>query len=410
MRIKRIVALVLSAVLLCFSLVGCEEAIGDYLEHYTWKPKVVKNVYYDFYIVVGDEASDDMAKTTVNDKLNQIFGDNYNTKINIKYLSEAEYETVLQADLASTTAPVVPDGYYYGGKIVLIKDYSMMTYLADKLAPLDTYLATNKFGTLNAQITDTLLTAAEYIVGEGDDAVSKGTLAIPNNRIFGTYEYIVINRAVAETQYAFSAQSELLNITTLEDAEELISVTGAIEGQEIDVNGKPQTFYAMPDGTRLLYTATGDHALKKAIETLDNGNWICNVSEYPIATAEEAYASAFGVIPAANLIENEVTKVDGNDVTVQKVAIDCVERAMEIIYAINTDVTVRNTLLYGVENTNFLLSEDGFVTPITNAGSNYNMKLEYTGDVLKAYYLNGVWTPEMATNTQNHNSESVLPD
>ena len=291
-----------------------------------------------------------------------------------------------------------------------------MTYLADKLAPLDSYLATNAFGKLNTQITSTLLSAAEYMVADGEGEISKGTLAIPNNRKFGTYEYVVINRAVAEEQLAFSGQTELLNITSSDDILTFISeaqarltqlnIAGNISTLE-DTNGNLHVY--MPDGTtELLYTVTGPYELKENIEA--SNDWlICNVAEYPIATVEEAYASAFGVIPTPNLTENVTVKVDGQDVIQTKTVIDYVERAMEIIYAINTDVTVRNTLQYGVENTNFLL-HDGFVTPITNAGSNYNMKLEYTGDVLKAYYLDGVWTPDMAANTKSHNGESVLPD
>jgi len=95
------------------------------------------------------------------------------------------------------------------------------------------------------------------------------------------------------------------------------------------------------------------------------------------------------------------------------VTLDCVERAMEIVYAINTNLTVRNTLQYGVENTNFRLHEDGSVEIINSgAGSNYtyNMNREYTGDVLKAYYLGSEWTPAMADSVKRQNNESVIAD
>ena len=396
MKIKRIVARIISTILLCFTLVGCDEAIGSYLKNYDWQPEVVENVYYDFYII-GEE-SDDIARRTVNDKLNQTFDDKFHTKIYIHYVdvtAEKSYADVINevADQTPTSAPVGYVNYTYGGKILLINDYAMMQTLAPKLSALDKYLEDTDFAKLNSQLPTTLLSAAEYF---GTDGKSMGTLAIPNNRRLGEFKYYVINRDIAENQLSFSAQTELLEMTTPEAVKEL---TDAADAKGIVNDG----------ATKYFYEISGDYELKAELE--ESGEWICNIAESPIVTSEIAYASAFGVIASPNKTETvTITKDDGTKVQEERVVLDFTERAMEIIYSINADVTVRNTLQYGVENTNFTRDDKNFVTPLLSQGSKYNMNIEYTGDVTKAYYFGSEWTPALAENVKLHNSKSRLPD
>ncbi len=396
MKIKRIVALIISTVLLCFTLVGCGDVIGDYLENYDWQPEVVEDVYYDFYIV-GEE-SDDIARRTVNDKLNQTFADKFHTKIYIHYIdvtAEQSYADVINsiADQKPTSAPVGYTNHTYGGKILLINDYAMMDTLASKLSPLDKYLEDTAFAKLNSQLPTPLLSAAEYVDADGK---SMGTLAIPNNRRLGEFKYYVINRSIAEEKLSFSAQTELLEMTTPEAVKEL---TDAADAKGIVNDGN----------TKYFYETSGGYELKAEIEA--SGEWICNVAEAPVVTPEIAYGSAFGVIASPNKTEMvTVNKDDGTQVQEERVVLDFTRRAMEIIYSINADVTIRNILQYGVENTNFTRDDNNFVTKLLSEGSKYNMNIEYTGDVTKAYYLGSEWTPALAENVKLHNAKSQLPD
>lgn len=385
MKMKKLIAMFICLFACCLFLASCEEPIGDYLKDYDYKPDPVYSVMYDFYIICED-GTDSMAKSTVNEKINQVFGDKYNTKLNMIFLSEADYENQLKVDLGldtisgyTKTETKLPVGYTYGGRIVLINDVSMLDYLGNKLVDLNPYLDTPDFGTLNTQINAPLLSAAD---------VDGKKLAIPNNRVYGEYEYICINRDIAESELNFSALSELLEIKSMEDAEEIIAAYG---GNVSDI----------------VRTIKGQYDLKAKIENKEydgftDSRWICNVMTYPTATREVAYASAYGIIPEANLI---VKNDDGEDV----VAVDYAYRAMDIIYSFNHEEEMRNLLCYGVPNTNYRLSEDKFVTRLTEQGSNYIINLNYCGDIFKAYY-SAEWTKDMAESGKNQVKEAVLSE
>ena len=418
MKIKKLVAMLvcLAAAVLC--LASCEPPIGDYLKDYDYKPDPVYNVTLDFYIICDDANTDDMAKSTVNEKINQVLGDRlkYDTKLNIIYLSEANYEKQLKVDLGmlkendaeadtvgiykNTTK--LPTGYTYGGKIVLIKDSSMLSYLGDKLADLAPYLATTDFGTLNTQINGPLLAAAD---------IDGKKLAIPNNRVYGEYQYVCINRAKAENILNFSALSEILDIKTPDDVEVLLNAyakhlnKSRAELTEADVDSIVRYTNGQYDVKGLInagnYVGPDTRGVIRDYKKDSNNNWMCNVMVYPTATLDVAYESAFGVIPSANLMGKDK---DGNDI----VAVDYAYRAMQIIYSFNDDVEMKNLLCYGVPNTNYRMEND-VVEPLTEQGSNYKMDHKYCGDVFKSYY-SAEWTKKMAESGKNQVKEAVLSE
>lgn len=399
MKMKKIITLLVSVFALCLMLASCEKNVGDYLDDYDYKEPPVYGVMYDFYIICED-GTDPMAKSTVNEKINQMFGDKYNTKLNMVFLSEENYEKQLKidlglenptADMPKTTA-LLPENYTYGGKIVLINDASMLDYLGDKLVDLKPYLAMTDFGTLNTQINGPLLAAAD---------VNGKKLAIPNNRVYGEYEYICINRDIAENALNISAQSEIPSIKTDADVEELLV-------KYAEYLGKTRAELTATEIDRLVRREVGQYDLKAQInegvadgygKDADN-DWMCNVVTYPTATLDEAYASAYGIIPSANVIVK-------NDEGVDVVAVDYAYRAMQVVYSFNHELEMRNLLCYGVPNTNYRLNDKNFATPLTEQGSNYKVKLDYCGDVFKAYY-SAIWTKEMAESGLNQVKEAVL--
>ena len=106
-------------------------------------------------------------------------------------------------------------------------------------------------------------------------------------------------------------------------------------------------------------------------------------------TKEEVYSSAFGILAGT---ENK-------------------DRAMEIIYAINTDVELRNYLQYGVEYTNYTVVDD-LVVPTTDPDSLYVMNLLYTGDVFNALYCEAEgfvkWNEDAKKFGELQNADSVI--
>ena len=399
MKMKKIIALLVCLFASCLFLAGCEEAIGGYLEEYysKYKPEPEYYVMYDFYII-SEDGTDTMAKSTVNEKINQVFGDKYKTKLNMIFLSYDNYEAQLRVDLGleeptddiKPTQTKLPKDYTYGGKIVLINDADMLDYLGDKLADLKPYLATSDFGTLNTQINAPLLAAAD---------VNGKKLAIPNNRVYGEYEYICINRAIAENKLNFSALTEIPAIKTEDDVNELYAAYAAYLGKTELTEAEKNSLVRYENGQYDL-KAEINNGLAAGYEKDANNDWMCNVVVYPTATLEVAYASAFGIIPTADLI---VKDDEGKD----KVAVDYTYRAMQIVYAFNSDKEAHNLLAYGVPNTNYRLNNEDFVNPLTEQGSKYFMNLDYCGDVFKSYY-SAAWTQEIAESAANQVKESVL--
>ena len=330
MRIKRIITLALCA-LMAVLLVSCgEQEIGSYLDKYDYKEEVIEDVVLDMYIIVGDETHDN-AITSVKTAINKHTAEAYHTTININYVKASEYETKVVNAVASGNAD-----------IVLINSTALMdSLIADaKLADLATYLDTTDFGKLNTQIADALLEGAY----DGEKLY-----CIPNNHIIGQYEYIVINKAVAQGVFNYNDE-KLAGIVTPEDADKLWS----------EIEAKKGSYDSNLQKDDVVKNVIGNYQARFDIED----GWICNVYKCPKVDKDEVCLSAFAITAAC----------------------DKPERAMEIVYAINTDEVLRNLLLYGEEGKNYTVDTDGFVVPVDSGENVYRMNILYTGDMFKAYY------------------------
>lgn len=370
MKLTKLVALLLCSVFVCLAFAGCGKKDG--YTDYDWVPHVEIAMEYDLYIFADGEISDstEKAQKTVNSKINQYLSEKYNTTVNIKYVSAdsvEEYEAALKLLLAAPQTPSA-GSKVKGGSIVLITSEALHDELvsAGKLVDLAPFLASKDFGTLNIQIASTLIQAATVTENNASHLY-----CIPNNHIVGEYEYTVINVEIAEGYYNFSAERELCEM-------KIVDGIPNVQAQE-------------------LIDSITDHNVEDVIKVVkgtysDKADWekdgyVCNVSKYPEATKSDALKSAFGVIKA-------------DDASAPQ---DYDKRAMEVIYALNSNEEIRNILQYGVEHTHYTL-ENGIVIPIESSG--YNMNLLYTGDVFKAYY-SAEWTAAIAESGKNQNKESV---
>ena len=390
MNVKRLVAFALCFVIIALTLTSCSDSAG--VGDYNWTPDVIVELEYDLYIIT-DSPSNEVSKSamkTVNSKINQYIDDKYNTTLNINYISADEYDAIIKGVVdnsgvsEASSSIISPSGRQKAGTIVLITSDEMHNYLVsqNKLVDLKPFLDTKNFGTLNIQLTSTLLQAATV-----EDDNGSHLYCIPNDHPIGEYSFTIIRRDLAEGILSFSAQSELLEMHIVagqpnENAQELIDSINA----NIDLLGVSSV-------EEVIRTEKGSYA---DIAILESQGYICNVTKYPVATAEDAFSSAFGILKCQDIYYNDELLIS---------AADCERRAMEILYTINADKTVRNLLQYGVENTHYTLKDGNYIVPTEN--NSYHMNLLYTGDMFNAYYCDK-WTKDMADSGDKQNSQSVV--
>jgi hypothetical protein len=235
---------------------------------------------------------------------------------------------------------------------------------------------------------------------------------IPNDHIIGEYTYTVVNRAIAEGQLNFSAQTELHEMYIKDGvandiAQELIDSVAA---------NLPET-----DVDEVICEVKGAYSDKAVWEAR---GYICNVSSYPTVSEEETFAAGFAVLTPPTYdydLDEESTTTNEDFLT---------RRAMDVIYSINVESEIRNLLQYGVKSINYetkteivknARGEDVEVTyVVSKEGNGYKMNLLHTGDMFNAYYSEenvwsiggetGSWTYDFVFNGEKQNFESVIEE
>lgn len=382
---KKIISLFVVIVMMALCLASCESGVGD--NPYDYNPVKTKEISLNMYIIC-EEGCSPVALTTVADDIADYTETKFKTKVNVIYKTASEYKADLTAAIASTktvpenatpeqiaTINAVKPG------IVLINSKALMDELMNDKVLLDltAMYATKAYGTLNAQINSALLEASKLTV---EGSTDKKLYSVPNNRTLGEYTYLLINKEKAKADFATS-EGDWDEIKTLEDAERILP-----PGSYTTVKGSYKTRFEYD--TSIYYFNDTKNTLP--------------IVEYPTVSAEDAFASAFAVVKGGAIPK---TSADAMDDT------EFVSRAMQIIYALNTDTTFRNILQYGRENSTYTVANgtitvDGdsgmydeiedstvnggvvlvpngyFIPKVGTENSYYKMNLEYTGDVFKA--------------------------
>lgn len=356
---KKILCLILCIVLASFTLVACssDEDIGGGIHDYPKGEQPEELITINMCIITGDstvKSASDSVATKISDHMKR----NYNTYLNITYVTESEYSNYIAGILGKKDASAP--------NIVFINSEETFKLLYDskKLADLTDYYYSadyeKEFGILKQLITCKPLLERSK--------VGEKLYTVPNNRVVGEYSYLVVDKEVAVQKLHF-ANSDIATYKSIDDAEELMS--------EMTMAG-----YNAKDLVRVV---NGPYELRYELSV---GN-ICNVIEVPTVTAADAFASAFAVIKNSDEEYNY--------------------RAMRVIYAINTDVELRNYLQYGVFGANYNETDDGDIVRIKDSENTYDMNLIYTGNVLYAAFCSELgWTQEAKNYGELQIGDSVV--
>ena len=354
---KRILCLMLCFVFLSLSLVSCgDEEIGSYKENYPQIDNTVPTVTLNMYVIVED-ATVANAITTVKRMFAQETLSKFSTTVNLVYCTKDEYNDKMMAAVNATDATAA--------NIVLVNGAPTMDALVatNKLADLTAYVddASYGFGSLNKTVPETLMAASK---------INGKYLAIPNNHVIGKYEYLIINKAAAQA----CGYDE--NVVEFLDADDPENAALTALSERMTQNG-----YNVSESIKRV---SGNYESRLQYQK----DYFCLELSYPTVTRDEAFTSAFAVVNRGEL-ENL--------------------RAMEIIYAINSDETIKNLLQYGVRGTNYNIV-NGDVVRVTDADNVYHMDKLYTGNQFIAYYCSEInWTAAAKQYGIEQNKASVLP-
>ena len=388
MKIKKIILTALCLIMAVFALVSCEEDILEEAKepldeiNSIYKPVVLEKANLDLYIIT-DEATTDNAITTVSKSIQEFLDDRNNKKfditLNIHYI---------RGDIDNYKAEIAN----INSGIVLIAGADMLDEMvkADRLADLNGYFTDSalkqkyQYATLNLEITKNLLDASLSEVVEtvtnGDgttETVTKDArFFIPNDHVIGTYDYLLINKDMAK--YLGFSLTEIASMTSIED-----DATQALKS-------KFEEFKSNFDGKTVddLVKVVKGVSYEARFEYQAQG-YVCNITKKPTVTLDEAAQSGFGILSGT---EN-------------------ITAAMEVIYLLNTNATLRNLLQYGNVSVNYLMN-DGVVTPYVSGENVYKMDLRYTGNMFLGYYCETegwvLWNEDIVNNGRAQNSESQL--
>ncbi|MBR3681167.1 MAG: hypothetical protein IKL79_04100 [Clostridia bacterium] len=396
---KKLICLLLCVVMLGGLLVGCKNddivgKIDEELKKLEDKvpTKVVEEMEFDFYIIVG-EGTTENAKKTVSLMINQHL-EKFKTTLDIHYLTAAEYEEKAKADIALDTDDKAD--------ILLVTSAEMFDYLYENrlVANLTDYYhpTASAYRSLNTQIAASLLSAVTVhelaYTNDGTEYIAQNKYCVPNNRIVGSYDIFLMSVEAAEY---YNIGSETFDALSPEELEDRIYAKADVD-----------PMYSREEC--VTYTS-GSYA--ELTEYINSGKYYVKYS-VPEITREEAYESVFVI--ARHSLDNRHVK-GWKDTTVQSDIDKYTEyynRCMEIIYEINTNTDLRNLLQYGKVNTNCKLDRETNTVSHNDIAENdvYNMNIEYTGDVFKAYYCEcddiHIWSEEMAAYGEIQNKDAVL--
>ena len=475
---KKLLSTVLCIVLICFALVGCgKDIIGEYLENYNTNIVTDDEIAKLNFYIIGDEISS-AAKTTVPQNINAYLKEKYKIALNIVYCTAENYEATVNSALKNTKEEDRPDivlinnknmfdSLYAGNNLTSLNDFyntpafkSINTIVDDVILAasavyeedagmiyytvpnnhvigeyqyivIDKAMARDVLNTPNSKIAEMThegalaeLKGAITALGEDPSQYIKVVSGNYNDKILLEYgvdkndvknivnikpttnsvnevlEYVVIDKAMAVETLGYTVDALKLITDETSLTELKAKVTEHFAGAQFNMDDYVKVVNGNFDNKIILEYGIDTSAVKK--------NFV-NINAYPTATKDEAFKSAFAIIKSIGDrpgLNEEQRAVFDNHYT------DC----MSIIYALNTDVELKNMLQYGYRGTNyrFVTNEKNentnYIRLITDPSVVYKMNPIYTGNQFISYYCDEIGWNETVYNSylrQNADAKTV---
>ncbi|MBQ3101047.1 MAG: hypothetical protein IJC50_08665 [Clostridia bacterium] len=439
---KRILSLLLCAVMLIpMMLTGCDD--GGYSTVQLKQNPITLTIY-----TITDEKTTDEGLKQAQDAINEITEYDFNTRIVLKAFTADEYKDMLMADIESAAAnyeepedtlPVDTtaaeddgeEGITTESKVFVERDEIVYPDLNGTqvdivlINSIDLYnelVQNGHIQSLDVELQNDAKIINKFVNPIFTDAtvgVDEMHYAIPNNRMVGEYEYLLLNKELVDNYYY--SPEDILKILQLEEYVEdvnalnpdyipvldtygvgtlSISMLGkeSVFGSYVNYGAKPET-NAMPKN--LLEVSTFRRELAFIHDKTVSGDWVngeftedtkaaavflkgdstvpevygddyyVNVYKYPSATNENVFASMYAV----STYSKSVT------------------RCMQIIEYMVTNHDFRNTFQYGMRDVNYSLDKDNFVTILNDE---YVMDPMYTGNQFILYQNDRMTEQELA--------------
>lgn len=374
---KRILSLSLLLAMLCLALVGCGKSDLDKSKEYIENNKLVdSNPKRTLsFCLVTDEKLNVAALSTMENQFNALFEISHNTHLKFINLTAAEYaawldgkldavEDAREADdgndaediLLGNMFPEVKDTQF---DILLVTGFEMLTELIDagRLYELTDFLASIKYRNIKNYITESFLTEAK---------LDGRSFAIPNCTLMGEYEYLLVDRAAAE-KFGYFHASDLTNWESTASLRALIEESGDYIFTDPYDTGAP---------VRLV---KGNYEMRATL----GSDCFWYVEKTPTANRSEIFNSMLAI---------SAYSVDP-------------DRAMQVLYAINSNPEYRTMLQYGVLNTTYRL-ENGVVEFPENPPYSYSVDPYYVGNFFALYPAKDLGeTAELMAGWKIQNSE-----
>lgn len=385
------------------------------------------NAIVDLVMVTEDEY-----EQLIEDKFAEI--EEYNEKKkNDKKNNKKESDAESSKDGDGETSELIKTGDYWidilaeGGDIVLeeprldiflVRGYEQYYNYAtnNMLAQIDTQL-NNEAKALKSAIHSTFLTAAK---------VNNKTYGVPVNNAIGEYTYLAFDNEYLE-QHGIDPNT----IKSLEDLQDYLALLKANNPDVIPLASATESAdisFLANDGFPILVSDSG--VVSTAYDDEELLDYLAMIARYRALgyfendgteDAKCAVQIVKGNTDTIAQLEQETgrsysTSVYSNPVAINENTIDnifCVSKyvvsneltaVMKIVAAINTDAQLMNLLTYGVENTHYVLDDNGQVERLNE---DYMMNPQYTGNSFITYTLQGE-NPDKWSNAIQQNQHSVV--
>lgn len=254
-----------------------------------------------------------------------------------------------------------PESEYYNP---ILADGGMFDVLYGEraLQPLNAKIKSGTYSPLRTSAYNAALSFATRPQYKNENATD--VYGIPNNYIYGSYDFLIINEAIADRVYSGADKSVLA--TSPDALSAAIRELTAIKDQ-LDVTYIEKTFssyaeyqaFADTQETFVFGHITGELSLQNLFES--NYRYKAYIGKKNGITGARACDSMFCISPSTQNLD----------------------RSLDILLLLQTNEDFRNIVQYGVEGTHYQIGHDGNVTLTggTDAEAKYLMEPKWCGNM-----------------------------